>query len=391
MTQLWTRSDLLGSRSLASRSYAVLATCSKRYFSSAASTTDAMIAHEEERSGAGVQPKSARTGPLTDEFGRKHSYLRISLTERCSLRCTYCMPPEGVPLTPTPELLTADEVVRVTRLFVQHGVTKVRLTGGEPLVRPDVLDIAHRIGHLPGVSTLAMTTNALVLRRNLPALRDAGLTALNISLDTLVAPKFELITRRKGHRAVLDGLAAAVELGIPSVKVNCVVTKGVNDDELADFCELTRRSPIDVRFIEYMPFDGNRWSDDKFLSYASMLLQIGNHFGALERATDHSNDTTKHYRIPGYKGRIGFITSMTDHFCGSCNRLRITADGNVKACLFGNDEVPLRDAMRDGASDEELTALIARAVHRKHFALGGNRDMYEIAQSDNRSMIRIGG
>jgi molybdenum cofactor biosynthesis protein A len=331
------------------------------------------------------------TSPLTDSFGRAHTYLRISLTERCNLRCTYCMPEEGVPLAPKTRLLTADEIVRVTGLFVRHGVSKVRLTGGEPLVRPDVLDIAHRIGHMPGVDTLAMTTNALVLRRHLPALRDAGLTALNISLDTLVAPKFELITRRKGHHAVIEGLSAALDFKIPSVKLNVVVMKGFNDDELADFCELTQENAIDVRFIEYMPFDGNRWTDSKFVSYADMLRQIGQHFGALERAADAVNDTTKHYRIPGFKGRIGFITSMSDNFCGTCNRLRLTADGNIKACLFGNEEISVRDAMRGGASDEELTVLMAGAVHRKHFALGGNRDMYEIARSDNRSMIRIGG
>lgn len=328
---------------------------------------------------------------LVDSFGRVHTYLRMSLTEKCNLRCTYCMPDAGVPLTPSPSLLTSDEIIRLASIFVSRGVTKVRLTGGEPFVRRDLMDIAHAIGHHPGVQTLAITTNGLVLKRYVPALRAARVSALNISLDTLIAPKFTLIARRHGHSNVLDGLHAALDAGFETVKLNVVVMKGVNDDELGAFCDLTRNHALDVRFIEFMPFDGNRWSDTRFLSYADMLKSIGEHCGALERAADSKNDTCKHYRIPGAPGRIGFITSMTNHFCGTCNRLRVTADGNIKVCLFGSDEMSLRDAMRSGASDELVGETIATALAGKHFSLGGNRDMYDIAQNDNRSMIKIGG
>jgi molybdenum cofactor biosynthesis protein A len=337
-----------------------------------------------------MEPDAPRP-ELVDTFGRRHTYLRMSLTERCNLRCTYCMPDAGVPLTPSPSLLTTDEIIRLASIFVSRGVTKVRLTGGEPFIRPDMMDIAHAIGHHPGIETLAITTNGLVLKRHVPALLAARVSALNISLDTLVAPKFTLITRRNGHGNVLDGLFAALDAGFDAVKLNVVVMKGVNDDELGPFCDLTRDHPIDVRFIEFMPFDGNRWSDRRFISYADMLKIIGEHCGSLERATDTQNDTCKHFRIPDAPGRIGFITSMTNHFCGTCNRLRVTADGNIKVCLFGSDEMSLRDAMRSGATDDEVGKTIATALAGKHFSLGGNRDMYDIAKSENRSMIKIGG
>lgn len=301
------------------------------------------------------------------------------------------MPDAGVDLTSSPDLLTTDEIIRLASIFVARGVTKIRLTGGEPLVRPDFMDIAHAIGHMPGVETLAITTNALVLKRHVAALRAAKVSALNISLDTLIEPKFALITRRNGHAHVLAGLHAALDAGFPSVKLNVVMMKGVNEDELGAFCDLTKEHAMDVRFIEFMPFQGNRWDDKRFLSYADMLKIIAEHCGSLERASDTQNDTCKHYRIPGAPGRIGFITSMTDHFCGTCNRLRVTADGNVKVCLFGNEEVSLRDLMRSGGSDEDVGETVEKALAGKHFSLGGNQNMYEIAQNDNRSMIKIGG
>lgn len=358
----------------------------ERYQSSSAESVAAL----EKR--APVEPVEPAKPMLVDSFGRQHTYLRISLTERCNLRCTYCMPVDGVPLTPPDSLLTSDEIVRLASIFAANGVTKVRLTGGEPLVRKDFTAIAHSIGHLPGVETLAMTTNGLVLKRHIEALHAARVSALNISLDTLVAPKFELIARRKGHGNVLAGLHAAVDAGFRSVKLNVVVMNGVNDDEITDFCDLTKENAIDVRFIEFMPFTGNRWNDQRFVSYADMLTTIGEHYGELTRASDTGSDTCKHYRIPGHAGRIGFITSMTNHFCGTCNRLRITADGNIKVCLFGAEEVSLRDALRDGATDDEITTIVSSALAGKHYALGGNSDMYAIAANkDNRSMLTIGG
>ncbi len=340
----------------------------------------------------GALRTAAEAAPLKDSFGRVHTYLRLSLTEKCSLRCVYCMPAEGVPLSPPNSLLTPTELGRLTAIFARRGITKIRLTGGEPLVRRDIVDIARSIGtNAPNVTSLGLTTNGLVLRRHLDALLDANVRHFNISLDTLQPARFELLTRRKGLGRVVDALDAASADPRARVKLNCVVMRGVNDDELCAFAAWTAERAIDVRFIEYMPFAGNRWAEQRFLPYAAMLDTLQQRYGPLERVDDAPHDTSKHWRVPGHRGRIGFITSMSDHFCGSCNRLRVTADGAIKVCLFGNEEVSLRDAMRKGASDEDVENLIEAAVMQKKWALGGRRDRHELAASDNRSMIRIGG
>ena len=325
---------------------------------------------------------------LTDTFGRRHTYLRISLTERCNLRCQYCMPEEGVPLSPRDHLLTFEEIVRLARLFVRLGVDKIRLTGGEPLVRKDVEHLVEWLGQLPGLRTLALTTNGLLLPKKLARLQAAGVGLLNISLDTLRPERFTVITRRPGLPLVLEALDQAVAAGYDPVKVNCVVLRGFNDDELADFVALTEHRPFEIRFIEYMPFDGNGWNDGRFMPYTDMIARIEERFPALERLQDGPHDTSKTYRVPGFRGRVGFITSMSEHFCHSCNRLRLTADGHLKVCLFGQAEVSLRDALRSGADDETLAATIRAAVQRKKAAHAG---MYELARSENRPMILIGG
>ncbi|KAM7376610.1 hypothetical protein PAMP_006333 [Pampus punctatissimus] len=324
---------------------------------------------------------------LTDNFGRKHSYLRISLTEKCNLRCQYCMPEDGVKLTPRGQLLSTSEVLTLARLFVQEGVDKIRLTGGEPLIRPDVLDIIAELRKLEGLKTIAVTTNGINLARLLPKLKDAGLDLINISLDSLVPAKFEFIVRRKGFHRVMEGIDKAIEMGYNPVKVNCVVMRGLNEDELLDFVALTEKKPLEVRFIEYMPFDGNKWNFKKMVSYQEMLDRIRQQWPHLEMLQPGHTDTAKTYRVPGFEGQVGFITSMSDHFCGSCNRLRITADGNLKVCLFGNSEVSLRDVLRSGASDEELLQIIGAAVGRKKKQHAG---MFSISQMKNRPMILIG-
>nr|XP_027799542.1 molybdenum cofactor biosynthesis protein 1 isoform X2 [Marmota flaviventris] len=302
---------------------------------------------------------------LTDNFGRQHNYLRISLTEKCNLRCQYCMPEEGVPLTPKADLLTTEEILTLARLFVKEGVDKIRLTGGEPLIRPDVVDIVAKLHRLEGLKTIGVTTNGINLARLLPALQKAGLTAINISLDTLVPAKFEFIVRRKGFHKVMEGIHKAIELGYSPVKVNCVVMRGLNEDELLDFVTLTKGLPLDIRFIEYMPFDGNKWNFKKMVSYKEMLDTIRQQWPELEKLPEEECSTAKAFRIPGFLGQVSFITSMSEHFCGTCNRLRITADGNLKVCLFGNSEVSLRDHLRAGASEEELLKIIGAAVGRK--------------------------
>ncbi|XP_054469784.1 molybdenum cofactor biosynthesis protein 1 isoform X2 [Anoplopoma fimbria] len=329
---------------------------------------------------------------LTDDFGRRHSYLRISLTEKCNLRCQYCMPDEGVKLTPRSQLLSTSEVLTLARLFVREGVEKIRLTGGEPLIKPDVLDIIKELRKFEGLKTIAVTTNGMNLAKLLPKLKDAGLDLINISLDSLVPAKFEFIVRRKGFHKVMEGIEKAIEMGFNPVKVNCVVMRGLNEDELLDFVALTEKKPLEVRFIEYMPFDGNKWNFKKMVSYQEMLDLIRQQWPDLERLQTGRGDTAKMFKVPGFKGQVGFITSMSEHFCGSCNRLRITADGNLKVCLFGNTEVSLRDVLRSGASDEELLQIIGAAVGRKkkqHAGTTSQRPLSPAKLQDSRRAFPI--
>lgn len=366
---------------------------------------------------------------LTDTFNRQHDYLRISIAERCNLRCVYCMPEEGVPLSPDNDLLTTSEIVMLSSVFVSQGVTKIRLTGGEPTVRRDILPLMHQIGALRphGLKEICLTTNGISLHRKLDSMVEAGLTGVNLSLDTLDPWQFQIMTRRKGFDAVIKSMDRILELnklgaGI-KLKINCVVMRGVNDREVLPFVEMTREKDVEVRFIEYMPFDGNKWSEGKMFSYTEMLDLIRERYPSLEKVQDHKNDTSKTWRIPGFAGRIGFITSMTHNFCGTCNRLRITGDGNLKVCLFGNAEVSLRDILRQSNGGEpideraleamrqvelarrqtstpgqqplgmapneaELLSVIGAAVKRKKAKHAG---MEELQHMKNRPMILIGG
>ncbi|KAJ3573539.1 hypothetical protein NP233_g2360 [Leucocoprinus birnbaumii] len=346
------------------------------------------------------------TGQFFDTFNRKHDYLRISLTEKCNLRCFYCMPSEGVELSPDGNLLTNSEVMRLARLFVQSGVTKIRLTGGEPTVRKGIMDLMGEFNQLKqyGLKSLAMTTNGIALHRRLPALVDNGLTHLNLSLDTLDPFKFEIITRRRGHGAVLKALDVALKLPIESIKLNVVVIRGLNDSEVLDFIELTREKPISVRFIEFMPFtgafdnlgllaayskflSGNKWDKKKMVPSSELLERIGIQHPSVQRAPDELNDTARSWQIPGFAGSFGFISSMSDHFCATCNRLRLTADGEIKVCLFDPKEISLRDIMRAGASDDEVLQVIHQAVLGKKAKHAGMEDIDVVT---NRPMILIG-
>ncbi|XP_061326876.1 molybdenum cofactor biosynthesis protein 1 isoform X1 [Pezoporus flaviventris] len=351
--------------------------------------TPAAAAQELQSSGRGrflLEHAAPFSAFLTDSFGRQHNYLRISLTEKCNLRCQYCMPEEGVQLTPKSDLLTTQEIITLAKLFVKEGVEKIRLTGGEPLIRPDVVDIVGQLRKLEGLKTIAVTTNGMNLTRLLPRLKEAGLNAINVSLDTLVPAKFEFIVRRKGFHKVMEGIHKATELGYRPVKVNCVVMRGFNEDELLGFVDFTKDLPLDVRFIEYMPFDGNKWNFKKMVSYKEMLDTIKQQWPELEKLSCETSSTAKSYKVPHFQGQISFITSMSEHFCGSCSRLRITADGNLKVCLFGNSEVSLRDHLRSGASEEELVQVIGAAVGRKKKQHAG---MFNISQMKNRPMILI--
>lgn len=238
---------------------------------------------------------------------------------------------------------------------------------------------------------LSFTTNGMLLARKAPALREAGVTGINVSLDTLEEHKFTLLTRRTGHARVLASLDAALAAGFEEVKVNAVVMRGVNDDELPAFVELTRDRPLHVRFIEYMPFDSNGWAEAGFVPYADMLQRVRATHPTIAKLEDESSATARAWRVPGYEGTVGFIASMSAPFCSGCSRIRLTADGNVKACLFGEDEVSLRDVMREGGSDDELLRVVHGALGRKHATLGGHGDRFGIRDGKNRPMITIGG
>ena len=329
---------------------------------------------------------------LTDGFGRPHTTLRLGLTERCNLRCVYCMPAEGIPLTPTRAMLTTDEIERLARVLVGTGVDKVRLTGGEPLVRKDAVEVTERLGRL-GLRSLALTTNGLLLEDRLPALRAAGLTDLTVSLDTLRADRFQEITRRPGLDTVLGALDTALGLGYAidgprSLKVNVVAMKGVNEDEAADFAAWAACAPIEVRFIEVMPFDGNGWDRTELVPWTATRDAIEAVHGPLTPLDDAPSSTARTFTRPGWRGRIGFVASMTAPFCAGCTRLRITADGALKVCLFGARELSLRDALRSGATDAEVVALVTAALAGKAAAHAG---MDVLAATDNRPMITIGG
>lgn len=363
---------------------------------------------------------------LTDTFNRQHDYLRISLTERCNLRCLYCMPEEGVQLSPNKDILTTAEIQYLSALFVNQGVTKIRLTGGEPTVRKDIVPLMQQIGALRrnGLKELALTTNAISLHRKLDSMVEAGLTGVNISLDTLDPFQFQLLTRRAGFSAVMKSIDRVLEMnklgaGV-KLKVNCVVMRGLNDHQILPFIEMGREKDVEVRFIEYMPFGGNKWSENKMLPYAEMLDIIREKYPGVQRLRGHKNDTSKTYQVPGFVGKIGFITSMTHNFCGTCNRLRITSDGSLKVCLHGNTEVSLRDLLRSGhqgepmdegafeavrqleldrrkadsgadgwvSKERHLLDVIGAAVKRKKEKHAG---MEELQHMENRPMILIGG
>ncbi|KAL2435122.1 Molybdenum cofactor biosynthesis protein 1 [Exophiala dermatitidis] len=336
---------------------------------------------------------------LTDNYSRQHNYLRISVTERCNLRCLYCMPEEGVQLSPTARLLTTPEIVYLAELFVNQGVNKIRLTGGEPTVRKDIVDLMHQIGHLRnnGLKELCITTNGISLHRKLDSMVESGLTGVNLSLDTLDPYQFTIMTRRNGHDAVMKSINRILEMnklgaGI-TLKINCVVMRGLNEREILPFVELGREQDIEVRFIEYMPFDGNKWSEKKMMSFGEMLALIRQKYPDVQKVQDHKNDTSKTYKIPGFVGRIGFITSMTHNFCGTCNRLRITGDGNLKVCLFGNSEVSLRDILRESNNGQPIDAEAMEAIKQLESGrriISENGDSLVVSETEQKLLDVIG-
>ncbi len=328
---------------------------------------------------------------IKDQHNRTHDYLRISLTEKCNLRCFYCMPAEGVELAPRSHLMTYEEVLAIAKVFVELGVKKIRLTGGEPLVRKGVGFIIEELGKLP--VKLAITTNGIIVDRFIDTFKKAGLEAVNVSLDTLDRDKFAVVTKRDYFEKVLQNIHLLLKEGF-KVKINAVLIKDINFEEITDFIDLAKEQPLEIQFIEFMPFGGNKWDWDKGISRQEIIDKVTAFYGAenVERIDDEPNDTSVNYKIKNYRGSFAIISSITNPFCSTCNRIRLTANGRIKNCLFSTSETDLLIPFRNG---EDIKPLILGNIKEKHPERGGWKSFEELSDPDNhnqnRSMILIGG
>jgi cyclic pyranopterin phosphate synthase len=308
--------------------------------------------------------------PYYDSYDRPITYLRVSVTDLCNLRCLYCMPEEGVPKLSHDDILRHEEIVRIVRLAVDAGIIHVRLTGGEPLVRRGIVDLVDELAGIPELDDLSMTTNGVLLSRYAEPLARAGLRRVNISLDTLRPDRFRRITRRGRVEDVLEGRRAALTAGLQPVKINTVVIDGLNDDEVVDLARLTLEPDWHIRFIEVMPLgEGAHWWGDGVVPSAEIRARIEAALGPLTGVYGEGAGPARYYRLAGAEGTLGFISPVTEHFCWTCNRLRLTSDGRLLPCLLSDLVLDLRKPLRDGADDEELRALLLRAIvakPRKH-------------------------
>lgn len=326
---------------------------------------------------------------LLDGFSRPIDYLRISVTDKCNLRCIYCMPEGGLQWLRREDILSYEEIAAIVRAAASAGVRTIRLTGGEPLVRRDLSRLVAAIAATPGIEDIALSTNGLLLEEQLPELAAAGLRRVNISLDTLREDRFEAIARRAGLRQVLRGIDAAVEYGLAPVKINCVVMRGKNDDELEAFAELVRERPVFVRFIEVMPVHENvELQRDTYVSSDEILERIASIGELLPVSGPMGNGPARYYAYPGAAGAIGVISPLSHDYCERCNRVRLTADGRLRLCLFGDYALDLREPLRKGADTAEIAGLLQSAMlikpERHHLRLGE-------ASSRMRAFSEIGG
>jgi cyclic pyranopterin phosphate synthase len=333
---------------------------------------------------------------LTDRFGRVHDYLRISLIETCNLRCTYCMPEDFEAAFHHSQRMTAEEIDHLAGIFIGLGITKIRLTGGEPLVRKDARQIIEKLskyslpGKYSGSVKFTITTNGTLVHQFIDNFKKANINSINVSLDSLIPERFEAVTKRNYFHQVISNIHLLLQNNF-HVKVNAVIMKGVNDDELTDFVQWTRDFPIHVRFIEFMPFDGNHWNKEKVFSYREMLERISSFYDVVPLENE-KHDTAKKYKVLGFEGTFAVISTMSAPFCNDCNRLRLTADGKMKNCLFSKGEVDLLSPLREGA---DIKKLILDCLQSKHAALGGQFNPSKLPSEthpvENRSMITIGG
>ena len=314
------------------------------------------------------------TGPMQDGFGRRIEYLRISVTDKCNLRCVYCMPEEGLPWLKRDQLLTFEEIGSIVREMAALGLKKVRLTGGEPLVRKDLPRLVEMLRAIPGIEDLSLSTNAVLLAGSARALRDAGVDRLNVSLDSLRTERIDAIARRPGSAdRIFAGLEAAEEAGFAPIKINCVVMRGRNDDEVEAFARITRDRPWHIRFIEVMPTGENLGvQQDEYLPTEEILERFRT-IGELTRVTGPAgNGPAKYYAFPGAAGTIGVITPMSHNYCDRCNRMRLTADGQLRPCLFGALQTNLRDPLRRGDEIEPLIRETLRIKPERHWLRHGS-------------------
>lgn len=321
---------------------------------------------------------------LKDRFGRVHDYLRISLTDACNLRCSYCMPEHPV-FTQQRHLMTAEEIIALSRIFVNHGVKKIRLTGGEPTLRSDFDNILSGLAGLrkDGLQELTLTTNGIRIHNHLASLNEAGVTAVNVSLDTMLPERFLSMAKLDHFHRVMSNIHLLLDHRF-IVKVNVVVMKGINDDEVVDFIRWTRDYPVHIRFIEFMPFEGNRWNDKRLIRSAELLDRASSYFD-FEPLPRNDHDTSKAFRVVGFSGTFAFISTMSEPFCGDCNRIRLTADGKLKNCLFSRSESDILGILR---SHGDPAPAIVDAVFQKEARWGGQA---LFSETENRPMVAIGG
>ncbi|KAF1084106.1 Cyclic pyranopterin monophosphate synthase [Sporotomaculum syntrophicum] len=326
---------------------------------------------------------------MQDRFQRHINYLRISLTDRCNLRCAYCMPPEGIQWLPHNEILTIEEILAVVKAGVEVGIRKVRLTGGEPLVRRGIVDLIKRLNDIPEIDDIALTTNGMLLGAMASDLKSAGLKRVNVSLDTLNPIRFQRITRYGNLEIVMCSIDTALEYGLEPVKINTVAMRGFNDDELVDLARLTLEKPLHVRFIELMPIGtSDDWSHIRFISSQEIRELISKSLGNLEDVKKVTGSgPARYYRISGALGTIGFISAVSNHFCATCNRMRLTASGQLRPCLFSGREVDLKQVLRSGAGHDELVCIFKEAIMSKP----NSHDLTASWEKDDRIMSQIGG
>ncbi len=303
---------------------------------------------------------------MIDALAREISYLRISITDRCNLRCFYCAPVQEMVKLTHDDILRYEEFLRLARVAVELGLTKIRVTGGEPLIRKEVAAFIADLHRLPGLTEVCLTTNGVLLAEKSPALWAAGLRRLNVSLDSLNPDRFRRLTSGDCYHQVWEGIQAATAQGFHPIKINCVVLRGVNDDELLDFARLSREYPYHIRFIEFMPLGSlHRWREDYYIPSSELLARLVPEGPLEELPASPMAGPARRFRFPGAAGEIGFISPLSQHFCASCNRLRLTADGRLRPCLLDPREIDVKGPLRRGANQEELTALFQEAVRAK--------------------------